>query len=220
MLDPDDMVACLGRRRRALRRAARGAFDRDSGRLVGLVRAPLQRRPGQRLRQPAQPHTEHGRPLSRWRARRPAPAGDDWPARGHGTWPAYAAAYRRLPAARGAGRAVGLRRRGEPLRRPRTAVDAGQAGDARATRRRPSGCAACSATCSRPAAWSPLAAAPFMPVAARRVCPAGSRLPLCRRWQRGTAARRAGGVGRGPWRRTAGQPEILFPRVESQKRLR
>ena len=83
-LDPAAMVAAFGAdgaRYVTLREVAVRPRRR---RLVGLVRAPLQRRPRQRLRQPREPHRHDGQPLPRRRAagaprRRPtrrwAPAG-------------------------------------------------------------------------------------------------------------------------------------------------
>ena len=55
-------------RRRPLRRPARGAVRPRRGGELGLVRPPLQRRPGERLRQPRQPHGLDDQPLPRRRA--------------------------------------------------------------------------------------------------------------------------------------------------------
>ena len=67
-LDPNDFVAAFGAGRRALRRPARGPVRPRRRGVLGLVRAPLQRRPRQRLRQPRQPHGVDDQPLPRWRA--------------------------------------------------------------------------------------------------------------------------------------------------------
>ena len=70
-LDPDDFVAAFGAdgaRYVVLREVP---FDRDAEVVVGLVRAPLQRRPRQRLREPRQPDGVDDQPLPR--RERPAP---------------------------------------------------------------------------------------------------------------------------------------------------
>ena len=92
--------------RRPLRRAARGPVRPRRRGVVGLVRPPLQRRPRQRLRQPRQPHGQHGQPLPRRRAarsggRRGRPALAAWA----GVPERYAGARGRLPPRRGARRA-------------------------------------------------------------------------------------------------------------------
>ena len=153
--DPDDFVAALGRRRRALRGPARGALRSRRGGVVGLVRAALQRRPRQRLRQPRQPHRVDDQPLSR--------GGAAGAARGRG-----------LAAGRRSGRRPGRRtasgstassctRRwpscgrssGRPTRRSTPSSRGSWPRPPRpATARRRRGCATSWATSSRPAGWS------------------------------------------------------------------
>ena len=72
------------RRRRALRDAPRGPVRPGRRRVVGLVRAALQRRPRERLRQPREPHGLDGQPLPRRRAAGAAPAGESPLGRGLG----------------------------------------------------------------------------------------------------------------------------------------
>ena len=107
-LDPDDFVARLRRGRRALRRAARGPVRPRRRGVLGLVRPALQRRPRERLRQPAQPDGLDDQPLPRRRAA--GAATGERVAAGRGLV-GHAAdvrgAARGLPAARGPGRAVG-----------------------------------------------------------------------------------------------------------------
>ena len=69
-LDPGDFVAAFGTRRRALRRAPRGAVRQGRRGRVGRLRPALQRRPRERLRQPRQPDGLDGQPLPRRRAAR------------------------------------------------------------------------------------------------------------------------------------------------------
>ena len=205
------------RRRRALHGPARGAVRPRRGRLVRRLHAPLQRRPGQRLRQPAQPDAEHDRPLPRRRARPAAErrlaslgrrVGRDV---GRGTterWTGYLL-HDALA------RAVGLRRRGQPVRRPRAAVDAGQAGEGRRRRR----CRAAARRARRPAGGLPRGCAGRGAVHARRGArrqrAAGPRLRL-RTHRRQRRHRR----WRKPWggeRRRAARserPRSSFPRVE------
>ena len=90
LLRPGRLRGRAGRRRRALRGPARGALRSRRGGVVGLVRAALQRRPRQRLREPRQPHRVDDQPLSRGRA-------------------AGAARGRRLAAGRASGRRPGPR---------------------------------------------------------------------------------------------------------------
>ena len=79
-------------RRCALRRPARGPVRSRRGGQLGLVRAALQRRPRQRLRQPRQPDRVDDRPLSgRGAAGAPPDAGDS--PLGH-AWTGTLAAYR------------------------------------------------------------------------------------------------------------------------------
>ena len=170
-LDPNDFVAAFGAGRRALRRPARGPLRPRRRGLVGLVRAALQRRPGQRLRQPAQPHGVDDQPLPRRGAagaarRQPtSPLAEGWA----DTLRRYRRAARGLPPARGAGRAVGVRRRRQQGRRRRAAVGPGQGRPRRATRRPRRTCAACSATCSRRAGWSAWPSRRSCPATAPRV---------------------------------------------------
>ena len=141
-------------------------FDRDADVSLGLVRPALQRRPRQRLRQPRQPDGVDGEPLPRRRAPGPArasrrsPLGDAWADARAGlsaSGSRAASSTRRWPTLLGVRRRRRTRRstpssRGSWRRRPRPA-----------TRRPPSGSGACSATSSRRAGSSRLAAAPFMP---------------------------------------------------------
>ena len=67
-LDPHAVVAAFGADGVALRDPARGRLRPRHRRVVGLVRAPLQRGPRERLRQPREPHGLDGQPLPRRRA--------------------------------------------------------------------------------------------------------------------------------------------------------
>ena len=108
-LDPNDFVAAFGpdgARYVALREVP---FDRDAEVSLGLVRAPLQRRPRQRLRQPRQPDRLDDQPLprrgaARRRGRRPTRRS---PRPGPTSSHATPARLERLPAPRRARRAVG-----------------------------------------------------------------------------------------------------------------
>ena len=114
------------------------------------------------------------------------------------------------------GRALGVRRGRQQARRRRAAVGPGQGREGRRRGRRRRGCATSSATSSRPAGWSALAAAPVMPGAAPRVL---AQLGYAYPWA-------ADGNGGPPlldelaWGAHAGEPgtlagaEPLFPRLE------
>ena len=70
---PERLRRRVRRGRRPLRRPARGPVRPRRRGELGLVRAPLQRRPRQRLRQPRQPHGVDDEPLPRRRAPGAAP---------------------------------------------------------------------------------------------------------------------------------------------------
>ena len=123
--------------RRPVRDPARGRLRPRHGGLLGLVRAPLQRGPRQRLRQPRQPHGLDGQPLLRRGAAVAARGRGVAAGRGLG---GHAAPVRREagrpPPPRRAGRALGVRGRRQQDGRCRAAVDAGEAGEGRRCRRR------------------------------------------------------------------------------------
>ena len=145
-LDPQRRGRGARYRRRPLRGAARGRLRPRHRGVLGYVRAPLQRRPRERLRQPPQPDRLDGQPLPRRRAAGAAPgrrrvAGAQ---RGPAALPALPRARSRLPAARGAGRAlwsfVGAANRYVDAEQPWVLAKAAKAGDAAAAarlRRRP-----------------------------------------------------------------------------------
>ncbi len=191
------MVAAFGADGTRLRDAPRDPVRPRRGRLVGLVRAPLQRRPRQRLRQPRQPHRDDGQPLPRRRApgaprRRRLPTGRRL-ARDAGAIPGAA---RGLPAARRARGAVGVRRQRQQDGRRRAAVDAQQGGPG--GRRRGRGPAARRAGRPRGGvpARRPRGRAVHAVDGAARARAAGHRLRLRVRRQRRTADPRRPRLGR------------------------
>jgi len=112
-LDPHDVVA---------------AFGPDGARYVGLLRPPLQRGPRERLRQPCEPDRLDGEPLPRRRAPGPASGRRLAAGRGLGGHPAPVPRRAgRLPPARRARRALGVRGRGQQDGRRRAAVGAPEA---------------------------------------------------------------------------------------------
>ena len=207
------------RGRRSVRDAPRDPVRPRRGRVVGLVRAPLQRRPRQRLRQPRQPHGHDGQPLPRRRA-------PGAPTRRR------LAARRRLGRDAGAyrerlegcllhdalARAVGVRRRREQDGGRRAAVDAQQGGQG--GRRGGRGPAARRARRPRRGvpARGPRGRAVHAVDGAAHPRAAGPRLPL--RAPTATAARRsstgspgAPHAGRGG---SIGTPVPLFPRIDTE----
>ena len=214
-LDPADFVAAFGTdgaRYVALREVP---FDRDAE-VRGTLRAALQRRPRQRLRQPRQPHRVDGGPLPRRRAAgtrgRTATLRSGGVAGGAGAYGERST----LPAPRGAGGALGVRRRRQPVRgrrQPWNLAKAAKAGDEAAAERLAAVLGdlveACRLSRSRP----------------RRSCRARRR--GCRRsWATrtptattATAARRCStscGGARTPAGGRLGAPEPLFPRLEAE----
>ena len=204
-LDPADAVAAFGADGARYVTLREVAFDRDAEVSLGFVRPALQRRPGQRLRQPRQPDRDDGRPLPRRRAAGIRAAGrlplaDGWSAR-----------LERLPrTARGAACSTRRWRSCGTSSAPRTrsSTPSSRGSSPRpprpATRRRGRGCGRSSATSSRRAGWSALAAAPFMPaIGAARPGAARLRVSVRRRRQRRPAAARRAALGRP--RRRAGR---------------
>ena len=209
------------RGRRALRRpCARSPFDQDTEVSWDSLRAPLQRRPRQRLRQPRQPHRDDDQPLPRWRAAGARAAGES---RSPGAGPRRSRAYgehiEALPAPRGA-----RRRCGEFVRRRPTGTwtrsSRGRSPRRRRRAMRPPrrSCATCWATSWRRAGSS---GSP-----SRRSCPTRRRAILA---QLGHDYPYGADGNGGPdvrdllaWRAAAGPgrvtatPEPLFPRVESE----
>ncbi len=194
-------------RRRALRGPARGRLRPRQRRLVGVLRAPLQRRPRQRLRQPAQPHADHDRALPGRRA-----AGTDrWRAgRGlGGHLRTLRRAARVEPPAPGPGDALGLRRPGQPLRGGSPALEPRQGGSRRGRRRPRLAWPGCWATWWRPVGSSPW---PWRPSCRRRPPVRPSRSAWATRTARtATAGRRCPS-----WRPGAPRP----PAVGSGSRRR
>ena len=218
-LDPNDFVAAFGSdgaRYVVLREVP---FDRDAEVSLGLVRAALQRRPRQRFREPRQPHRVDDQPVSRRRAAgaargRRLAAGRLWAT----TLGAYRDASTACLAARGAGRAVDVRRRGQQGRSTPSSRGSWRRPPRPATMRRRRGFATCSATSSRPAGWSGSRRRRSCR-RPRRGCSPSSGTPT-RMGRMATAARRSStssaGVptpidGRG---RTA---EPLFPRLDVER---
>ena len=122
-LDPNDFVAAFGSDGARYVAAAGGPVRPGRRGLVGLLRAALQRRPGERLREPREPHRVDDEALP---AGRPPGAQDGVGVAAGRQLAADPRPLRRggrgVPAARRARRAVGLRRPGEPAGRRREAV--------------------------------------------------------------------------------------------------
>ena len=154
---------------------------------MGLVRAALQRRPRERLRQPREPHGLDGQPLPRRGAARAARRRRVAAGRGLGGHAApVRRAARRLPAPRRARGAVGVRAAG-----PTGLVDAEQpwtlakAGEGRGRGGRGRGSRAVLGDLVEACRLVALAAAPFMPAdGAAGPRPARPRVPLRGRRQR------------------------------------
>jgi methionyl-tRNA synthetase len=160
------------------------------------LRPPLQRRPGQRLRQPAQPHAEHDhRYLD---GERPAPPAG----RRVGAWAGWAETWHRYgkrldgyllhDALAALWEFVGAANR----RRQRAAVGAQQAG-CRGDERRGGAAGGGSGDLLEACRLVGLAAAPFMPGAAPRVPPSWASSTPTRRRQRRAALDELARVGRG-----------------------
>ena len=222
LLDPNDVVAAFGTDGARYVTLREVEFDRDTevswDSFVRRYNADLANDFGNLVNRSV---TMAGRYLG---GERPAPrAAGDAPLRG--PWAASARGVRgeaRCAAApRGARRAVGVRRRGQPLRGRGAAVGPRQGGEGRrrGRRRRRRGSRACSATSSRPCRLIALAAAPFTALDAPRplaqlgptTTPYGADgnggPPLLASWRWG---RRAGRP------RHLGTPEPLFPRLETE----
>ena len=219
-LDPHAVVAAFGAGRRALRDAARGRLRPRHRRVVGQLRAALQRGPRERLRQPPQPHA------CRWPTATSAASGRRRARRASRRWP-RAGRTRSRRTASGSRPACSTRRSaelwdfvggGEPTRRRRAAVDARQAGEGR----RRGGGRAAARRARRPR--SRRAGSSRSP--SRRSCPAPApriRAQLGVAWRYGAdgnggpplaellawGARRRG-------RAAIGTPAPLFPRLETE----
>ena len=216
-LDPTTSWRRVRRRRRALRRAARGPVRQGRRGLVGRLRPALQRRPRQRLRQPRQPDRLDGQPLPRRRRgprpeprrRRSATAG---PTRSSATSTAIEGCLLHDALAElwefvgGANKVVDAE---QPW-------DAGEGLEGRRRGGRASGSGPCSATSSRPAgssAWPP-----------RRSCrtrrrgssPSSATTTATARRQRRSAAASTScaGAPTRPSRDVWTAPEPLFPRLD------
>ena len=169
-LDPLDFVARVRRRRRPLRRPARGRLRPRHRRHLGRLPAALQRRPRQRLRQPGQPDRLDGRPLPRRRASGAAPGAgraagrDAGPRRCRPSWTGSTAAWstRRSPPS---GSSSARANKTVDAEAPWTLAKAAKAGDEAAAARLRGVLGDLLEACRLVA----LAAAPVMPGAAPRV---------------------------------------------------
>ena len=214
---PDERGGRVRLRRRAVRDPARGRVRPRHRRVVGLVRAPLQRGPRERLRQPREPHRHDGDALPRRRSPGPAIRAARW----RGFWATTLDAYRAkldafllhdaLAALWGL---VGDANRYVDGEQPWAIAKSAKGGDEAAARRLAQVLGDLLEACRLIA----LAAAPFLPATAPRVfeqlgfaypyAPDGNGGPPVLgelRW-----GAHAGDAGR------LGTPEPLFPRLESE----
>ena len=214
MLDPDDMVRAFGPTARATSCCARSrstATATSRGTRSCAVTTPTWPTTSATC---STGLTDHGQPIPRWRAAGAAADRSTWPMRGH-------APGRRTPNVSGHSCCMtrlprcGVRRRGEPLCRPRTAVDTRQAGTFRRRRggRATGGVLADLLEACRLIA---LAAAPFMPMAARGAyAQLGRDFPYAADGQGGPPLAEQAAWGGAPAAGRLGSQAILFPRVET-----